>query len=215
MMRAMRIAILSTYPPRACGIGTFAFDVRTALLDVAERGRRRSARGRRRAAGSAAARDPSRRFARHARRLRSRRPDAQPHRRRRRPAPARVRDLRRSRRRVRALVRARAGSAARRDPAHGPVGADRAPARGADRALRRGRARDRAHGDGAEAPHRARRLRRREDPGRPARRAGRARSAASRAGGRSAASVRRSRSRRLRAHQVALPALHLRPDLAG
>ena len=35
MMRAMRIAILSTYPPRACGIGTFSFDVRTALLDVA------------------------------------------------------------------------------------------------------------------------------------------------------------------------------------
>ena len=35
MMRPMRIAILSTYPPRACGIGTFAFDVRTALLDVA------------------------------------------------------------------------------------------------------------------------------------------------------------------------------------
>ena len=31
----MRIAILSTYPPRACGIGTFSFDVRTALLDVA------------------------------------------------------------------------------------------------------------------------------------------------------------------------------------
>ena len=32
----MRIAILSTYPPRACGIGTFAFDVRTALLEVAD-----------------------------------------------------------------------------------------------------------------------------------------------------------------------------------
>ncbi|MBA2331314.1 MAG: glycosyltransferase [Actinobacteria bacterium] len=31
----MRIAILSTYPPRGCGIGTFAFDVRTALLEVA------------------------------------------------------------------------------------------------------------------------------------------------------------------------------------
>jgi glycosyltransferase involved in cell wall biosynthesis len=28
----MRTAILSTYPPRACGIGTFAFDVRTSLL---------------------------------------------------------------------------------------------------------------------------------------------------------------------------------------
>ena len=30
----MRIAILSTYPPRACGIGTFSFDVRTALLEL-------------------------------------------------------------------------------------------------------------------------------------------------------------------------------------
>ena len=28
----MRTAIFSTYPPRACGIGTFAFDVRTSLL---------------------------------------------------------------------------------------------------------------------------------------------------------------------------------------
>lgn len=28
----MRTAILSTYPPRACGIGTFAFDLRTSLL---------------------------------------------------------------------------------------------------------------------------------------------------------------------------------------
>ncbi len=31
----MRTAILSTYPPRACGIGTFSFDVRAALLGVA------------------------------------------------------------------------------------------------------------------------------------------------------------------------------------
>ena len=30
----MRTAIFSTYPPRACGIGTFSFDVRRALLDV-------------------------------------------------------------------------------------------------------------------------------------------------------------------------------------
>src|SRR6187200_3394004 len=28
----VRTAIFSTYPPRACGIGTFAFDVRTSLL---------------------------------------------------------------------------------------------------------------------------------------------------------------------------------------
>ncbi len=30
----MRVAILSTYPPRACGIGTFAHDVRTALASL-------------------------------------------------------------------------------------------------------------------------------------------------------------------------------------
>ncbi len=30
----MRTAIFSTFPPRACGIGTFSFDVRRALLDV-------------------------------------------------------------------------------------------------------------------------------------------------------------------------------------
>lgn len=32
--RVLRAAIFSTYPPRACGIGTFSFDVRSALLDV-------------------------------------------------------------------------------------------------------------------------------------------------------------------------------------
>ncbi len=30
----MRAAIFSTFPPRACGIGTFSFDLRTALLEV-------------------------------------------------------------------------------------------------------------------------------------------------------------------------------------
>lgn len=30
----MRTAIFSTYPPRACGIGTFSFDLRSALLHV-------------------------------------------------------------------------------------------------------------------------------------------------------------------------------------
>jgi len=30
----VRTAIFSTYPPRACGIGTFAFDVRTSLLAI-------------------------------------------------------------------------------------------------------------------------------------------------------------------------------------
>lgn len=32
--RIVRTAIFSTYPPRACGIGTFALDVRTSLLTV-------------------------------------------------------------------------------------------------------------------------------------------------------------------------------------
>ena len=32
----MRTAIFSTFPPRACGIGAFSFDVRLALLDVAD-----------------------------------------------------------------------------------------------------------------------------------------------------------------------------------
>ena len=32
--RVVRAAIFSTYPPRECGIGTFSFDVRSALLDV-------------------------------------------------------------------------------------------------------------------------------------------------------------------------------------
>jgi hypothetical protein len=32
----VRTAIFSTYPPRACGIGTFAFDVRSALLGVTD-----------------------------------------------------------------------------------------------------------------------------------------------------------------------------------
>jgi glycosyltransferase involved in cell wall biosynthesis len=33
--RVLRTAVFSTYPPRACGIGTFSFDLRTALLRVA------------------------------------------------------------------------------------------------------------------------------------------------------------------------------------
>ena len=30
--RSMRVAVVSTYPPRACGIGTFSQDLRVALL---------------------------------------------------------------------------------------------------------------------------------------------------------------------------------------
>src|SRR5580765_5931329 len=30
----VRTAIFSTYPPRACGIGTFSFDLRSSLLEV-------------------------------------------------------------------------------------------------------------------------------------------------------------------------------------
>ncbi len=54
-----------------------------------------------------------------------------------------------------------------------------------------------------------------EDPGRPARGAGRARRQAGGAGRRTPAPVRRPGGRWLRAHQVALPALHLRPHLPG
>jgi len=32
----VRTAIFSTFPPRACGIGAFSFDVRGALLEVAD-----------------------------------------------------------------------------------------------------------------------------------------------------------------------------------
>jgi glycosyltransferase involved in cell wall biosynthesis len=32
--RALRAALFSTYPPRACGIATFSFDLRSALLDL-------------------------------------------------------------------------------------------------------------------------------------------------------------------------------------
>ena len=78
------------------------------------------------------------------------------------------------RRRLRAVVRARARAAAGRHAAHAAVGAERAPARGAERALRARRARDRDDRDGAAPPDRARRLRRRQDPGRAARGAGRA-----------------------------------------
>ena len=74
----MRIATFSTYPPRACGIGTFAFDVRTALLAVP---------GMDEVSPIAIVDEPSspqrpeilaHRLPGHARRLRARRPDARP-----------------------------------------------------------------------------------------------------------------------------------------
>ena len=33
-MTTLRLAIVSTYPPRPCGIGTFSRDLRSALLQV-------------------------------------------------------------------------------------------------------------------------------------------------------------------------------------
>ena len=113
------------------------------------RRRRQCARRPRRAVEPAAARDPADAVAGSARRLRPRCPGPRPHRRRRGAAPARIRDLRRDRRRVRPVVCTRARAAPRPDVAHGALGADAAPAAGPDRALRRGRARDRDDGDGA------------------------------------------------------------------
>jgi len=36
----MRVAIVSTYPPRPCGIGTFSRDLRAALLEARDLGYR-------------------------------------------------------------------------------------------------------------------------------------------------------------------------------
>ena len=167
----VRTAIVSTYPPRACGIGTFAADLRATLLGVDGVDARRLRRGRQRAVAPAATRAALDDRAVRPRRLRADGADARAARRRRRAAAARVRDLRRPRRRVRALVRGGAGAAARRDAAHGALGADAASAGGAHRAVRAGRARDRDDGHGAAAARRVRRLRGGEDPRRAARRA--------------------------------------------
>ena len=120
----------------------------------------------RRARNGAAARDHR---AGGPRRLRPDGAHARPPRCRRRAPPARIRDLRWPRRRVRAVVRPRAGAAARRHAAHGPFLADAAPGRGADGALRRSRARDRDDRNSAPAARRIRDVRRGEDPSRPAR----------------------------------------------
>ena len=57
----MRAAIVSTYPPRACGIGTFAADVRAGAARGPGHRASRSRRGRQRAVEPAAARSCSRR----------------------------------------------------------------------------------------------------------------------------------------------------------
>ena len=158
----MRTAIVSTYPPRACGIGTFAADVRAALLGVdgVDRVERvvvvnepsspqRRGPGRDDRPGGP-------------RRLRARRPDPRPARRRRRPAPARVRHLRR---------RATASTCSRSPRSSSQplvvtlhtVLSEPTPhqAEVLTAALPRGRARDRDDRDGAAAARRERRLRRR------------------------------------------------------
>ena len=151
---AVRTAIVSTYPPRACGIGTFAADVRSALLGVD---------GVDRVEKVVIVNEPSRPQrpglvaddrAGSSRRLRPRRADSRPAGCRRRPPPARVRDLRRRRRRVRALARGGALAAARRHAPHRAVGADEASGRGARCALPPGRARDRDDRDGQAAARR-------------------------------------------------------------
>ncbi len=207
----MRTAIFSTFPPRACGIGTFSSDLRTALLDVADVEDVRPIvvvdepsspqRDEVLATVSQSVRGD---YARAARLLSHMDVDV-----------------------VLlqhefgifggadgdyvAVVRAGRGAAARRHPPHAPVGAERAPARGADGALRPRRARDRDDGHGAAAcwsssapatrrrfascPHGA------PDGPRPPTR---------RAGGRLRSALRRADARRLRPPAAPVPALDLR-----
>ena len=137
---------------------------------------RRRDRHRRRGVEPAAPRCPRDRVAGSAGRLRPSSTAAGSTRHRRRPVAARVRDLRRRRRRVRAVVRAGARTTARPDASHRPFGADGSPARSADRLVRGGGACDRDDGDSARAASADERLRRGQDPRRPAWGAGRPRS---------------------------------------
>ena len=125
----VRPAIVSTYPPRACGIGTFAADLRGALIGVegvehvdvvavVDEPARPQRRGLLSMIGQAVRGD----YVRAARILGRVDVDVV-------LAPARVRDLRRAGRRVRAVVCRGGCAAARRDPAHRAVGAEREPAR--------------------------------------------------------------------------------------
>ena len=178
--------------------------------------RQRGCRGRgQRAVEPAAAGSPGHGLPGSPRRLRARGSAARPAGRRRRPAAARVRDLRRQRRRVRAVVRGGAGAAARRDVAHGAVGAEAPPAARARGAVRSGRARDRHDGHRDALARRDRSVSGGQDPRRAARRARSPRRTGSRAGRGAPAAVRRADARRVRAGAGALPALDVRPDLRG
>ena len=202
----MRVAIVSTYPPRACGIGTFAADVRAGLIGVS---------GVARAELVAVVNEPSspQRHGLLATIAQAVRGDYVPHgtharaaRRRRRPAPARVRHLRRPGRRVRALLRPQPLAAARGDPAYRALRADAASGGCPHRALQRGRARDRDDRDGAPAARLLGRLPRGEGACRAAR-------SAEPAHGPCRERARRARLRRLRRHGRPVPALHVRADL--
>ena len=208
----MRTAIVSTYPPRVCGIGTFAADVHAGLLGVAgldgvervvivdEQTRPRAGRC-----------DRDDRAGRPGR-LRAGCAAPRPAGRRRGTAPARIRHLRRPRRRLRAVPRRGAVAAARRHPAHGAGGAGTPPGGRARVPLRQGGARDRDDGvrrdaaRGGSEPAR----RRRSGSCRTARRRCLLRRAAENRNGRRS---RYAAGRPRRPPRRALPAVDVRADL--
>ena len=165
----MRTAIVSTYPPRACGIGTFAADVRSTLLGVEGVERvdfvavvNEPSRPQRRGLLSTIGQSVRGDYMRTARMLGRLDIDAV---------------LLQHEYGIFggldgeyvALVRAGAGAAARRDLAHGALGTDAAPARCALGALRASRAGDRDDRHRAAAARGVRSVRRGEDPRRAAR----------------------------------------------